>query len=138
MDQRTCNIIMCCKNHCKLPKGKDQDKLTAVAAYMSEECGCPIEIYTGATMESIMKDALFDYINGARNPGSDLRRLFERPLLGPEPSLSERIATMFALVNVREYTPIGKSGGNMPYDNGFTEALIAQSRIDLGETTTEE
>ena len=34
MEQRTCNIIMCCKGHCKLA-GENAPPLEAIAAYMS-------------------------------------------------------------------------------------------------------
>ena len=37
MEQRTCNIIMCCKGHCKLA-GENAPPLEAIAAYMSAEC----------------------------------------------------------------------------------------------------
>lgn len=46
MEQRTCNIIMCCKGHCKLA-GENAPPLEAIAAYMSAECACPKEDYTG-------------------------------------------------------------------------------------------
>lgn len=44
MKQRTCNIIMCCKGHCKLA-GENAPPLEAIAAYMSAECACPKEDY---------------------------------------------------------------------------------------------
>ena len=33
MEQRTCNIIMCCKGHCKLPDAGEAS-MEAIAAYM--------------------------------------------------------------------------------------------------------
>ena len=53
MEQRTCNIIMCCKGHCKLA-GENAPPLEAIAAYMSAECACPKEDYTGKLMETIL------------------------------------------------------------------------------------
>lgn len=132
MEQRTCNIIRCCKGHCELPGGKDQDRLTAVAAYMADECACPQEDYKGALLESIMREAMFDYMDTADRPGSDLRRLFDRPALGPEPSMSERIASMFALCQIMDAKD-PKNPKELSYVNGFTPMLIKQSKIDLGE-----
>lgn len=121
MEQRTCNIIMCCKGHCNLD-GAGDTPLESIAAYMSHECACPKEDYKGRLMESILEEALFDYLNSADKPGFDLRQLFHQYALH-EPSLSERICTMFQLTKVRN------DNGN--YTNGFTEALIAQSEKDL-------
>ena len=47
MEQRTCNIIMCCKGHCKLPDAGEAS-MEAIAAYMSKECLCPKEDYKGS------------------------------------------------------------------------------------------
>lgn len=97
--------------------------MEAIAAYMSHECACPKEDYKGRLMESILEEALFDYLNSANKPGFDLRNLFHQYALS-DPSLSERICTMFQLVTVRD-----DSG---QYTNGFTDKLMAQSEIDLG------
>lgn len=75
MEQRTCNIIMCCKGHCKLA-GENAPPLEAIAAYMSAECACPKEDYTGKLMEMILREALFDYMAGADKPGYELRSFF--------------------------------------------------------------
>lgn len=122
MEQRTCNIIMCCKGHCQLD-GAGETPLEAIAAYMSNECACPKEDYKGALMESILRNALFDYIAGADKPGYELRQLFQQYALR-EPSLSERICTMFQLTSVRN-----DDGG---YANGFSDKLLSQSDKDLG------
>lgn len=126
MEQRTCNIIMCCKGHCQL-EGAGETPMEAIAAYMSHECACPKEDYKGRLMESILEEALFDYLNSANKPGFDLRCLFHQYALS-DPSLSERICTMFQLVTVRS-----NSG---QYTNGFTDKLMAQSEIDLGGKVT--
>ena len=73
MEQRTCNIIMCCKGHCKLPDAGEAS-MEAIAAYMSKECLCPKEDYKGSLMESILREALFDYIANADKPDFELRR----------------------------------------------------------------
>lgn len=126
MEQRTCNIIMCCKGHCQL-EGAGETPMEAIAAYMSHECACPKEDYKGALMESILREALFDFISSADKPGFELRQLFYQ-YATQEPSLSERICTMFQLTSVRN-----KDGS---YANGFSDKLIAQSEKDLGGKVT--
>lgn len=123
MEQRTCNIIMCCKGHCQL-EGAGETPMEAIASYMSNECDCPKEDYKGKLLERILLEALYDYIDGAVNPGFELRQLFQQYALR-EPSLSERICTMFQLTWVQS---------DCVYVNGFNSILIAQSRKDLGET----
>lgn len=75
MEQRTCNIIMCCKGHCKLA-GENAPPLEAIAAYMSAECACPKEDYTGKLMEMILREALFDYMAGADKPDMSCASFF--------------------------------------------------------------
>lgn len=121
MGQRTCNIIMCCKGHCKLA-GENAPPLEAIAAYMSAECACPKEDYTGKLMEMILREALFDYMAGADKPGYELRQLLQQ-YATRDPNLSERIYTLFQLAQVRD---------DNRYVNGFTDKLLRQSEIDLG------
>lgn len=124
MDQRTVNVIMCCKGHNALP-GATGDRLHDIAVYMANECGCPIEDYKGRLMESILEEAMFDYMNYADRPGADLRNLFHVVAIG-EPTLCERICSMFSLVSVK--------GGDRAeeYVNGFSEELLRKSDEDLG------
>lgn len=124
MEQRTCNIIMCCKGHCRIPGGTDCPPLDSVAAYMARECGCPQEDYKGNLMERIMSEAMFDYLDGARKPGFELRQMFHS-YFSKEPSMSERIAVMFQLTQIRD---------DDGYVNGFTQEQIDKSEIALAET----
>ncbi len=126
MEQRTCNIIMCCKGHCNLD-GADNTPMGDIAAYMSHECACPKEDYKGWLMERILQEALFDYMASADKPGFEMRQLFQTYALR-DPSLSERIITLFQLATVRN------DGGS--YTNGFTDKLMAQSEVDLGGKVT--
>ncbi len=126
MEQRTCNIIMCCKGHCQLD-GSGDTPLESIATYMSHECACQKEDYKGKLMESILLEALFDYLNSADKPGFDLRKLFHQYTFR-NPSLSERICTMFQLVRVRN--------DSLKYVNGFSEELLIQSEKDLGGKVT--
>lgn len=120
MTQRTCNIIMCCKGHCKL-SGADDTPMGDIAAYMSHECACPKENYKGKLMERILREALFDYFATADNPTFELRQLLEQ-YASYDPSLSERMITVFQLSKVRD---------DQGYVNGFTQKLIDQSEKDL-------
>lgn len=125
MEQRTCNIIMCCKGHCKL-EGAGGTPMGGIAAYMSHECACPKEDYKGKTLEWILREALFDYFATADNPGFELRQLLYQ-YASFDPSLSERMIAVFQLAKVRD---------NNGYVNGFTDKLIAQSEMDLGGKVT--
>ena len=128
MEQRTCNIIMCCKGHCELDNA-GESALEAIAAYMSKECLCPKEEYKGALMESILREALFDYIANADKPDFELRQLLQQDI-SREPTLSERICTMFQLTRVRN--------DDGSYANGFSEKLLAQSEMDIGRENANE
>lgn len=121
MEQRTCNIIMCCKGHCKLVS-ENASPLESIAAYMSAECDFPKEDYTVELMGMVLREALFDYMAGADNPGYELRQLLQQ-YATYDPSLSERICTLFQLVQVKD---------NTGFVNGFTDELLRQSEIDLG------
>ena len=124
MEQRTCNIIMCCKGHCNLPGG-GPGPLEAIAAYMSNECGCPARDYKGHLMETILREAMFDYMATADKPAADLRNLFY-VFATSHPPITERICSMFSLTNV--WDPVAQA-----YCNGFTDVLVERSRIALGE-----
>ena len=130
MDQRTCNIIRCCKGSCHIPFPKDgpleryPETRRSIAAYMSRECATPMEDYDGHLMEQVLKEAMFDYIDTADKPSSDLRNLFCWSSLTDEPTMCQRIMSMFQLVQVFDTKA-------QEYRNGFTEALIAQSKKDL-------
>lgn len=122
MNQRTCNIIRCCKGACELVSETTQP-MDAIAAYMSKECGCPVRDYKGRLMESILMEAMFDFFSTADNPEYELRQLFHQ-YANHEPSLNERICTMFQLTKVYDHAE-GK------YVNGFTDELMARSEKDL-------
>ena len=128
MEQRTCNIIMCCKGHCELDNAGNT-AMDAIAAYMSKECLCPKENYNGVLMESILREALFDYIANADKPHFELRQLLQQYILR-EPTLSERICIMFQLTRVRN--------DDGSYANGFSEKLLTQSEVDIGKETANE
>ena len=65
MNERTANIIWVCKGH--HPYGNVTLK-QAVAQYMSEECGCPIEVYNDRVLLSIVWEAFMDFMTVCTNP----------------------------------------------------------------------
>lgn len=124
MEQRTCNIIMTCKGNCGYAAMADT-LVDAVKIYLGKECDYPWEKYSERMIESILLEALYDFMNTATRPGYELRQLFyQYPTHNP--TLSERICTMFQLTQVKK-----KSNGVYRYMNGFTDVLIKQSESDL-------
>lgn len=124
MEQRTCNIIMTCKGNCGYAAMADT-LVDAVKIYLGKECAYPWEKYSERMIESILLEALYDFMNTATRPGYELRQLFyQYPTHNP--TLSERICTMFQLTQVKK-----KSNGVYQYMNGFTDVLIKQSESDL-------
>lgn len=120
VQQRTCNIIMACKGHCE-PAKNAETLMDCVKIYLGHECDYPWENYSNKMIESVLREALYDFMTDATNPGHELRQLLcDYPT--KEPSLSERICTMFQLTQVKN---------NDGYMNGFTQELIDQSRQDL-------
>ena len=136
MEQRTCNIISCCKDPRRnaAPAQPEGDpRLVAVAQYMADECDCPVETYQGATMDGIMLDALYDYLETADHPGQELRRLFSRLPTGRIPALSACIASFFDLVQVQKHAADG-----MECVNGFTRGLLDASKSELAKASRED
>lgn len=124
MEQRTCNIIMTCKGNCGYAAMADT-LVDAVKIYLGKECDYPWEKYSERMIESILLEALYDFMNTATRPGYELRQLFYQ-YSTHNPTLSERICTMFQLTQVKK-----KSNGVYQYMNGFTDVLIKQSESDL-------
>ncbi len=129
MEQRTCNLILCCKGHCKIGTGEQLGPAEAIAAYMSKECGCPAEDYKGTLLYSILKTAVIDFFRSSDNPGFHLSQLLEdNPLR--EVSLTDRIITLFSLAEVKTKD----EDGTWRYVNGFTDELIGKGEEFLEET----
>ena len=114
MTKRTCNIIRACKGNLY---PKITNKIDRVRAYMSEECICPLDVYTDALMEFIMVEAMYDYIDSCDKPSIFLRQMREtKEALIRDLTLTERICIAFSLVQVRD--------DNGDYVNGFDEDLF--------------
>lgn len=120
MTQRTCNIIMCCKGNDKY--GYRCDPIYSIKSYLAHECNCSKGSYTPGILENILFEALCDYINGVKNPSFVLWSLKEDGKF--KNNLTDKIVTMFSLVQVRE-------GKDLHCINGFTNELIKQSEKDL-------
>jgi hypothetical protein len=115
---------MTCKGNCGYAAMADT-LVDAVKIYLGKECDYPWEKYSERMIESILLEALYDFMNTATRPGYELRQLFyQYPTHNP--TLSERICTMFQLTQVKK-----KSNGVYQYMNGFTDVLIKQSESDL-------
>ena len=117
MDKRTANIIWVCKGHhsydCKTLK-------EAVAYYMSEECGCPIEVYTDRILLSIVWEAFMDFMTVCTNPRYFLHSFREAKYwcdCSPREGVDDvqAILIAFQLCRVRD---------EKGYVNGFSEELI--------------
>lgn len=80
MEQRTCNIIMTCKGNCGYAAMADT-LVDAVKIYLGKECDYPWEKYSERMIESILLEALYDFMNTATRPGYELRQLFISILL---------------------------------------------------------
>lgn len=118
MEQRTCNIIMCCKGNDKY--GYKADPIYSIKRYMGKECAYPWKDYKPWMLDEILYTALADYIDGVKKPSYVLWELREYGKTAS--SIVEKICSMFACVQVRD------ENGCV---NGFTEDLLRQSEIDL-------
>jgi hypothetical protein len=60
MEDRTINIIFIAKRHGKLDNVK-----VHIKQYLSDECACPIELYTDPVLLDMVKTAFLDYLRHA-------------------------------------------------------------------------
>lgn len=67
MEKRTAEIIMTLKGHHEF--GEFDTRTELLAAYMSDRCDCPINIYTDERLFNITKEAVKDYMAGCTGPG---------------------------------------------------------------------
>ena len=110
MTQRTCNIIQACKGNLY---PEIEDKIERIKIYMSEECACSQEAYTEDVMNSIMINAMCDYIDTCDKPSVFLRLL----LSGHKKykTCAEQICSAFTLIKVKN---------GCEYINGFKEEFF--------------
>lgn len=112
MTERTCNIIRACKGslHPEI-----EDRIMRVKTYMAEECGCDIDEYTDDVTESIMKTAMYDYVDTCDRPSAFLRLMYD--CIEPKLTLIEKICHAFTFVKM-------KDSSTDEYVNGFKEEFF--------------
>ena len=120
MEKRTAEIIMICKG--QHDYGEDLGHKEAIAAYLSDQCGCPIEYYTEDVINNVIWDTAIDYTNSFKEhrPGSFLlcvKEVFSRHN-NPMVQNINRIDWYEALCIAFQMAQIKNDTG---YINGFTE-----------------
>ena len=115
MTKRTCNIIRACKGSLY---PEIESRIERIKTYMSEECCCPKECYRDDVIESILMNAVYDYIDTCDRPSTFLRLMNDCVAL--HLTLTERICIAFTLVKVR---------GDNGYVNGFKEEFFKEETI---------
>lgn len=118
MEKRTANIILVCKGHHNF--GKELTLKQAVAHYMSEICGCPLECYNDHVLRGIVWEAAMDFIDTCDAPRSFLYHIKDARYhcdWSPREGVDDITAVLiaFRLCRVRDE--------NASYINGFTEEL---------------
>jgi len=120
MEDRTAEIIIVCKGNSDY--SLDNGFKSAIAEYLSNDCGCPIEFYKdNKVVNEQIWNAAVDYINNIKdsNPGAFLQEVRHDydlhnnslGILNPV-DMYEAICIAFQLATVRN---------NEGYINGFTE-----------------
>ena len=91
MTEHTYNIIRCCKAslYPEIP-----NRIERVKAYLTEATGH--ENYTDAELESVLRTAVYDYIDTCDKPSFFLRSMDSLHVN----TYNDRVATAFALVRV--------------------------------------
>ena len=117
MTKGTANIIWICTGH------HSYGNITlkqAVAQYRSEECGCPVEIYTDRILLSIVWEAFMDFMSTCTNPRYFMYSIKEAKYwcdYSPRDGVDDTQAILiaFQLCRVRD---------DGRYVNGFSDELI--------------
>ena len=121
MEKRTAEIIMICKGRHNY--GEDLGHKQAIAAYLSDQCACPIEEYAdGRIVNEVIWVAALDYLDSIKEfrPSSFLRAVMDsynfhnNPLIDKKHNIDmyEAVCGAFSVAQVR------KDG---EYINSFTE-----------------
>ena len=117
MNERTANIIWICKGHHHY--GEVSLK-RAIALYMSEECACPVVVYTDKVLLSIVWEAFMDFMTVCTNPRDFMYSVKEAkywcdwtPREGVDDT--QAILVAFRRCQVRD---------DKGYVNGFSDELI--------------
>ena len=97
MEDRTINIILITKRF-----GPPAIVKRAIAKYMSEECNCPVEIYTDSILMSIMKEAMFDFLHNASRKSDIIAFIREIVEEHRYDSMLDKIIIAFGMMQICE------------------------------------
>ena len=136
MRQRTAEIIAICKGRHEF--GENLSPTEAIATYMSDDTGCPTELYDDVILESIVADALFDFIDGMTMPSSflrDIRDIYCRHNTFAEMKGLEKISYTDAVCFAFSTVSVKRDG---KFINGFTKentrlTIKLRNKKDLAE-----
>lgn len=121
MQDRTVNIILIAKRF-----GKFDNIKKAIATYMSEECCCPIEVYTERLLFNIVEDAMFDFFHHASRRCDYIA--FVREIVEADcEKMLERILIAMGMIQVAE-----EVSGAFQYINGWHDTDFTK-KIDNNE-----
>ena len=97
MEDRTINIILLTKRF-----GEPDNVKRAIAQYMSEECDCPITVYTNGIIATILRNAMLDFLNSASRKQDIIA--FSRELVTDHgyDDIASRIIIAMAMIQVCE------------------------------------
>lgn len=115
MDQRTCNIIMCCKGF-----GKGQGAKEKIINYIAKECALPEAKLDDERLIYILYAACVDFMNNCSKSGS--QEFFQALYLSKGNGFIDHAIAAFCQIDVKD------ANG---YINGFSEELITNSKIIL-------
>lgn len=118
MQQRTCNIIMCCKG-----RGLGQNTRSKIVNYITEECGWIEAQMSDEQIRSILLHACIDLYDSVVDP-EEFRMFLQDLFLSRGDEFLQHVFTAFALI------PVKNDAGT--YINGFSEKLLKRSAEVLG------
>jgi len=121
LEDRTVNIMLITKRFGGVNNIKEH-----IAKYMSEECWCPIEVYTDSVLYDIVKTAFLDYI---RNTTSNMAAASVREFLEKDGQDLERMILTLGLAQVAE-----RKGEAWYYINGYHDTKFTE-KLESGQWT---
>ena len=114
LEDRTVNIILLTKRF-----GMDDVK-KAIAQYMSEECGYPIEVYSDSILYDVVKTVMYDILRCSSNVSYTIA--FVREMIETHQStMLDRILYSMAMMQVAE-----RKDGELAYINGWHDTEFSK------------
>lgn len=115
LEDRTVNIVLLTKRF-----GMNDVK-KAIAQYMSEECGCPIEVYSDSILYDIVKTAMYDILRCSSNVSYTIA--FIREMIETRQStMLDRFLYSMAMMQVA----IRKNDGELVCINGWHDTEFSK------------